>query len=407
MAKRGKVRGIYPVRESLEAQREIIKRSELSQETKGKILEFLDKCVADGLTLHRVNFYATYLKQIARMMGRAFINPTKKDMEKMVAEVNSRDYEEWTKYSYKTATKRFYKWLLGNDEEYPDCVKWIKLTVNGANKKLPKDLLTKDEIQALIKAAHNSRDAALVSLLADSGCRIGEILTLAIRDIEFDRYGLVLHARGKTGERRVRVIGDSISYVAAWLENHPAGNDRDSPLFVGVNLGARGKIMTYAQVRKVLEQLKKRAGIKKRIHPHLFRHTKATELATSVPEAPLEAHMGWVHGSRQTQVYVHLSGRDTDKVILKAHGIEVEEEKKEREHVRVCPRCNVTNASAFQFCRHCGLPLAIEVAIKMEDSRQREMDVNPSLEVMRREILRLERELERLAQLSASQGRSS
>src|SRR5205814_264027 len=95
----------------------------------------------------------------------------------------------------------------------------------------------------------------------------------------FDQYGMVLNVQGKTGERRVRVIGDSIAYVAAWLEVHPAGKNRDSPLFTGVNEMSRKNVMSYAQSHKVLVSLKARSGLKKRIHPHLFRHTKMTERA--------------------------------------------------------------------------------------------------------------------------------
>ncbi len=44
-------------------------------------------------------------------------------------------------------------------------------------------------------------------------------------------------------------------------------------------------------------------------------------LASKVAEAPLESQMGWVHGSRQTRTYIHLSMRDHDNAILKAYGI--------------------------------------------------------------------------------------
>src|SRR5207245_1180296 len=166
----------------------------------------------------------------------------------------------------------------------------------------------------------NQRHRAFVALLADAGARISEILTLRIRDVAFDQYGMVLNVEGKTGPRRVRVIGDSIAYVAAWLEVHPAGKNRDSPLFTGVNEMSRKNVMSYAQSHKVLVSLKARAGLKKRIHPHLFRHTKMTEWASKVPEAVLESQAGWVPGSGMAKIYVHLSGKNVDAAILKASG---------------------------------------------------------------------------------------
>ena len=405
---KARIAGIYPVREDLRKRRKIVEESKLPQESKDKILEFLDACTARALSPHREAFYATYLKQIAMIMGPSFTKPTRKDVERMLATVESRDYEAWTKYSYRTATKRFYKWLLGNDEEYPPEVRWVKVTTNGTSSKLPEDLLTREDVQALIHVCQNERDRAFVALLADSGARISEILTLRIRDVSFDQYGMVLNVQGKTGERRVRVIGDSIAYVATWLEVHPAGKNRDSPLFTGVNEMSRKNVMSYAQSHKVLVSLKARSGLKKRIHPHLFRHTKMTEWAAKVPEAVLESQAGWVPGSGMAKIYVHLSGKNVDAAILKASGIDIKEEDKEEiEQTKICPRCQVSNASVMKFCRRCGLPLDLEIAIALEDERQRDVDLNPEREAMRREVAKLQLEVARLSRQLTGPGTPS
>src|SRR2546430_4229863 len=402
---KARIAGIYPVREDLRKRRKIVEESTLPQESKDVILEFLDVCSARGLSPHREAFYATYLKQIAQIMGLSFTKPTRKAGEKMLATIEPRDYEAWTKYSYRTATKRFYKWLLGNDEEYPPEVRWVKVTTNGTSSKLPEDLLTREDVQALIHVCQNERDRAFVALLADSGTRISESLTVRIRDVSLDQSGMVLNVQGKTGERRVRVIGDSIAYVAAWLEVHPAGKNRDSPLFTGVNEMSRKNVMSYAQSHKVLVSLKARAGLKKRIHPHLFRHTKASEWAGKVPESVLDSQMGWVPGSGMAKIYVHLSGKNVDAAILKANGIDIkDEDKEEAERTKICPRCQVSNASVMKFCRRCGLPLDLEIAIALEDERQRDMELNPSQEATRREVARLRLEVERLARASGVEG---
>ncbi|MEM3488954.1 MAG: hypothetical protein QXO75_04775 [Nitrososphaerota archaeon] len=98
--------------------------------------------------------------------------------------------------------------------------------------------------------------------------------------------------------------------------------------------------------------------MERRIHPHLFRHTKATLLASKVTEASLEAQMGWIHGSKMSHTYVHLSMRDQDNAILKAYGIEVKEGKKiETEQPMKCPRCGEPNDQVNRFCWKCGMIL--------------------------------------------------
>ena len=62
------------------------------------------------------------------------------------------DYSAWTKHDYKVCLKRFYKWLKGNDEVYPDEVKWIKTTLKRNQTLLPDDLLTEEEVKRVVDA---------------------------------------------------------------------------------------------------------------------------------------------------------------------------------------------------------------------------------------------------------------
>ena len=214
-----------------------------------------------------------------------------------MAKIEKSDYEYWTKVNFRTTLKRFYKWHLGNDEEYPEVVRWIR-TKNGgrAREKLPTDLLSPEEIEKLLEACAHPRDKALVSLLYDSGCRISEILTLRWGHITFESWGAALTVHGKTGTRRVVVVGNSIPYLLAWKEIHPLGGQPEAPVFVGQNAagskqGGADEAMNYASARRVIKMAAEHAGLRKRIHPHLFRHTRATELAKRVTKHRDHAHL--------------------------------------------------------------------------------------------------------------------
>ncbi len=353
-------RDIYDTDKRVKSKIRALKRSDLSKESIERILEFVDKYKTDGLSAHRQSFYLTQLRGLAEIMDRAFLKPCKRDIERAIAEIEKRGYKEWTKTNYKTALKRFYKWHLTGDKRYPPQVEWIK-TRKGNNNKLPEDLPTQEEVNAIIEACKNPRDRALISSSADSGCRIGELLTMRIGDVVFDDYGVVFRVTGKTGDRRVRVVGDSIAHLAAWLEVHPQRTESKGPLWVGLTPKTRGRRMNYPQGRKVLTSAVERAGIKKQMHFHSFRHLRATQLAAHIAEAPLEAQMGWVHGSEMTKIYVHLSGRDVDRAVLKAEGIEMPEETvNKRELPKPCSRCDTVNPSISKFCRRCRLPLTAE-----------------------------------------------
>ena len=68
-------------------------------------------------------------------------------------------------------------------------------------RKLPDDILTEHETSAMIDAAENLRDRAIIAMLYEGGIRVGEIGSLKVRDIDFDRYGAIAVVRGKTGMR--------------------------------------------------------------------------------------------------------------------------------------------------------------------------------------------------------------
>lgn len=190
-------------------------------------------------------------------------------------------------------------------------------------RKLPGDILTEEEILRLIKFAKYARNKALISLLYESGCRIGELLNLRIKDISFDDYGAVIIVNGKTGMRRIRLI-NSIPLLAQYMEEHKFNDDLDAPLFYRMDKPAKVKL-TEKGVNKISKDCAKEAGIKKRIYPYILRHSRATHLAKHLTEQELKIYFGWTGDSRMASVYVHLSGKDIENKILEINGIKTNE----------------------------------------------------------------------------------
>jgi integrase len=113
--------------------------------------------------------------------------------------------------------KKFNKWLNGGEE--PASTRWIKTTLKKYDRKLPEDMLKKDDVKSIIDTALNKRDKAIIALLWDIGARIGEIGNLRVKDIKFDDIGISIIVNGKTGPRRVRAVW-SVDYLRHWLEDH-------------------------------------------------------------------------------------------------------------------------------------------------------------------------------------------
>lgn len=237
-----------------------------------------------------------------------------------------------------------------------------------------KDLLTKAEIERLINASVHPRDKALIATLYESGARKGELLSCKVNDAVFNEYGCKLtFPTGKTGKRTVQLVY-AASFLRGWTENHlcrlPNGEvDPDACLFISLlsKKNENGEPyydrLTDNGLNLQLQKIAKRAGITKRVYPHLLRHTRATDLAEHLTDSQLKQYLGWTAGSNMTAVYVH--NPETDNAVLKMNGIVIEETHADGLRVGRCPRCHELNPETSTFCSKCGLPLTQQAAEKL------------------------------------------
>ncbi|MCI0504435.1 site-specific integrase [Candidatus Micrarchaeota archaeon] len=347
----------------------------VSKENKESIISFSKVRLAKGASHGRVAKVVYCLRFLAAWLNKPFGNATKENLIALVGglETNPK-YSEYTRLDYKIVLKMYYKWLKGNDETFPPEISWLKPKLKNGKHKLPEDLLTEDEILRIVNEAENPRDKAFVLVLYESGCRIGELLTLSMQNVKFDQYGAVLRVSGKTGDRRVRVIS-SAPALALWVDNYRRKDDPKAPLWPPRSPKWKTKnmieCMDHRSVYKLLRNLAIKAGIKKHIHPHLFRHSRATALASKLTEAQMKEHFGWVQGSDMASTYVHMSGRDVDNALLKIQGL-VHDEVSQEEKIKAknCQRCKEHNSPASKYCTRCGLPLDETLIVSLEKDRQ-------------------------------------
>lgn len=342
-----------------------IKCAEYSQENRDIILEYEADLFISGIKLITVLNNMSAMHGIAKVIDFDLKTATKTDIVRYVGQLEHSNYSQGTKTRNKQAIKRFYKWLNGGT--YPECVDWIKIK-NHNSKVLPEELLTSEEIKNMIDSARHPRDKAIVATLYDSGARIAEIGTAKIKHIQFDQYGAVLMVNGKTGMRRVRLIF-SVPYLSAWLDIHPDKDNPDAPIWVAIGTRNFGDRLTYSSYLKLVKTCAERAGIKKKIHPHMFRHSRATEIANHLTESQMNAHLGWVAGSNMPATYVHLSGKQVDDAILKMHGMVKQEDMQTDLTQRPCPRCEFVNGPTSRYCGRCGMALDVVSAIDVDQER--------------------------------------
>lgn len=151
----------------------------------------------------------------------------------------------------------------------------------------------------MIAECRNNRDRAFIAVLWETGARIGELIDLTVGDIEDSPIGKHAVVSGKTGSRRLVLLGSS-SYLDAWLAMHP-NLKFDAPLWSKVDLkqDSPDEQSSYQYIRlRILDRARGRAGLEQPVNPHHFRHSRATYLATYLTEAQMCEWFGWARGSR-------------------------------------------------------------------------------------------------------------
>jgi D-3-phosphoglycerate dehydrogenase len=187
------------------------------------------------------------------------------------------------------------------------------------------DLLTREGMKRLLEACPTARGRAFIIMLYESGARIGEILNIEIRDLCFDRHGVLVDLEGKTGKRRIRLV-ESADYLRRWLKEID-----NKFLWPGPDGNEPSK---YPATAKFFKKTARVAGLRKKVYPHLFRHSRASELAQKLKESQLRAFMGWGAASDMPRVYIHLSAQDVDKAILDIYKTEESKPKTELNEIK-------------------------------------------------------------------------
>ncbi len=347
---------------------------ELLEGNRGAIVRFAEYCQAEGLKAPTIAKHITALRKLSKRLGKGFRDATKDDMVRAVADIERSALSDDTKRNEKISIKRFYRWLYG-DGDLPDVVSWIRAR-RRRRRIPPEQLLTEEEVKRMAEAALNQRDRAFVLALYETGARIGELLSLTIGKVRFDQYGAVLHVDGKTGPRRVRIIFSAPS-LSEWLNHHPRKGDAHAPLWTSFAKAGTTEPLQYYACCKMLRELALRAGVRKRVNPHSFRHARASKLANSLTEAQMKEYLGWTQDSGMASVYVHLSGRDIDDALLRLGGAPGKEAQREEPVLRIrkCARCDLDNAPASRFCSKCGCALDLRTAMELQAQERRTDEV--------------------------------
>jgi integrase len=355
---------------------------------------FADQLIIDGIapvTQYRTLSTLVILTKKLNKFSCNWKNFEESHLRKVIANIMTQHARQGKETGYTYALKKLLKTVVR-------FIKTGKRTLGKHDGELPilqfitfkpledrltrEDLPTEEEVQKLIDVCADSpRDKAMISLQAEAGTRIGELLNLNIKDFLIDKHGGKIKADGKTGTRSVLLV-KCVPYLTRWLNDHPNRNDPQAPMFINLHGRTFGNRINYMGFRRILAKRVKQAKVSKRIHSHLFRHAEVTKLAGTLTEAESRLRHGWGRKSSMPSKYAHLNQEDLDSKILETYGIKKAEVKQEQ--LKECVYCKITYPDEIRFCNVCSKPLDINDALEMEKEAQEETQAMV-YEMMRKE----------------------
>lgn len=205
-----------------------------------------------------------------------------------------------------SGVKSFYRFLLFTDKIETDPT--LMLETPKAARKLP-EVLTLSEIERIedvidLSSNEGQRNLAIIEVLYGSGLRVSELINLKLSNVHIDEGYMLVEGKGSK-QRLVPLSEEAIKQIGFWKQDRshltikPGNEDY---LF----LNRRGAKLTRVMILYIVKDLAERAGIKKNISPHTFRHSFATHLLEGGANLRVVQMMLGHENLVTTEIYTHL-----------------------------------------------------------------------------------------------------
>jgi len=258
-----------------------------------------------------------------------------------------------------TFLKPFIKWLSEYFEDERFKAIWEQIRIPKRSKvrlEIPND----KTVLSYLNAITNLKYRALFALLAETGLRLGEALSLSPKDfIDHEDHYEVRIMSEKTNEVRTVYVAIFYDYVKTWMEKLPKNTKY---VFFGRN---PEKPLSPSSFRQYLMKIEKAYKLP-HIWPHLLRHYNAVRLLRlGLSEKEVREFHGW-KTSKMIDRYAPYLPYLKDKYLRLVGLKKTPEIHKELKPI-ACLRCGHQNAPGLDFCSKCGAPLSQRAVLSMSE----------------------------------------
>ncbi len=269
--------------------------------------------------LNDVGKFVQWLNLEGRELSPLAIKPD--DLTRFILWANALGLEATTQARLISGLRAFYKFLMVEDLLDDDPTELLESP--RMRRKIP-EVLSVHEIQLMLDAVDLSdpqgqRNRAILEVLYACGLRVSELVNLRLTQL-FLNAGFIKVLGKNNKERLVPIGAEAVRFLKIYLENVRALQDNlkkeaENVVFLNRRGGKMSRVMVFLIVKEMAEK----AGIKKNISPHTFRHSFATHLVEGGADLKAVQDMLGHESITTTEIYTHLDTEYLKETIYLYH----------------------------------------------------------------------------------------
>ncbi|OGP91359.1 MAG: hypothetical protein A2157_18295 [Deltaproteobacteria bacterium RBG_16_47_11] len=230
------------------------------------------------------------------------------------------------------AVKRFFEYLEETNQILVNPAEYLKEPEKET--RLPRVVLTEDEVRKILDQPNLSsmtgiRDRTILEVFYSTGIRLEEMVNLTIFDCDL-QGGMLRVNKGKFAKDRVIPLGrHAIRFLKEYITRVRPHHTRENKAIRNLFVNQSGKPLSKIVIEIIVRNYARATGIKKKITPHTFRHTFATQLVRNGADITAVQKMLGHSDLSVTHIYIKVAGIEVKETHRSHHPREKDKAPKE------------------------------------------------------------------------------
>lgn len=264
-----------------------------------RIWNYLGAKRIDGLSPRTLNNYKYTLEMFAEKMSKGVSKITTDDIRGYINYLSeTRKLKETSLQTHINTLRAFFGWLYVEEKIKKNPM--LKIHSLKIDKKSARQALSAEELERLRDACKGYREKALVEFLVSTGCRLSEVAQLNTDDLNINDRTVVVTGKGDK-DRPVYFSVRARLMLQEYIKERKGGT--------GLFVSTKTPYLPLKQraIQRIIHTVSERAGLAGRVHPHLLRHTFATQALNSGMDVTVIQRLLGHEDIATTQIYAAMN----------------------------------------------------------------------------------------------------